>query len=170
MVEGLAINSRQGGLTLVELLVVLVILGLASGAALMNAPPARPPARVAAEAFAAKFAAINDLAIASGRPVRLVADSAGYQFEIRRNGEWQASDDERFDRTVFGEGLTATIAVDAAAFANEPQAATRKSDEPVAVALDPFGAAAPFSIEFAHRRGAWRVDIGAAGEAEIVAP
>jgi general secretion pathway protein H len=170
LVEGLAINSRQSGLTLVELLVVLVILGFASGAALMNAPPARPPARVAAETFQAKFAALSDLAVASGRPVRLVADAAGYQFETRRDGEWRSSEDPRFDRTAFGEGLTATVTIDAAAFANEPLSANRKADEPVAIAIDPLGAAAPFSIEFAHRRGVWRVEIGADGEARIVAP
>lgn len=169
MVERLAIRRRQRGLTLVELLVVLVILGLASGAALMNAPPARPPSRVAAEAFAAKFAAIGDLAVASGRPVRLMVDPAGYQFEVRSGGEWRASDDVRFDRTIFGEGLTATVEVDAAAFANEPAAAKRKADEPIAIALDPFGAAASFSIEFAHRRAVWRVDVGADGEASLVA-
>lgn len=169
MVEGRAIRLRQRGLTLVELLVVLVILGLASGAALMNAPPARPPARVAAEAFAAKLAAVGDLAVASGRPVRLMLDPAGYQFEFRVDGAWRASDDARFDRTIFGEGLTATIEIDAAAFANEPEAAKRKADEPVAIALDPLGAAAPFSVEFAHRRGVVRIDVGADGEANLVA-
>jgi general secretion pathway protein H len=169
LVERHAIKARQRGLTLVELLVVLVILGLASGAALMNAPPARPPARVAAESFAAKYSAISDLAVASGKPVRLVVDTASYQFEVRRDGEWQASDDARFDRTVFGEGLTVTVEVDAAAFANEPEASKRKADEPVAIALDPLGAEAPFSIEFAHRRGVWRVDVGADGEARLVA-
>ena len=74
-------RARQRGLTLVELLVVIVILALASSVVLLTAPPSRPEVRDEAERFAARMQLALDHAITSTAPVRVKIDPSGYVFE-----------------------------------------------------------------------------------------
>jgi len=145
---------------------VIAIIAFASSAVLLNAPPARAPARVAAESFAAKLVAAADLSIASGRRALLVIDPDGYRIDQRRDGAWAAADDPRFAQTALGSGVTAVVAVDAAAYANEPPPPA-KAREPKRIPIDPLGAQVPFVAEFSHRSGSWTVSVDAAGEVRV---
>ncbi|WP_265528076.1 GspH/FimT family protein [Sphingomicrobium marinum] len=78
----------RNGFTLVELLVVLVILGLAAGAVALTLPTGDDRVRGEATAFAGKVAALRDRAILEGRPAGLWVQPSGYGFEVREEGAW----------------------------------------------------------------------------------
>ncbi|CAM3226644.1 hypothetical protein SPAN111604_11565 [Sphingomonas antarctica] len=83
-------SSRRSetGFTLIELMVVLVIVALASAAVVTALPSGAAGLRQEATAFAARAVAARNAAIVSGRPARVTADGAGYRVEERRGGRW----------------------------------------------------------------------------------
>ena len=81
--------ADAAGFTLVELMVVLVIIGLASAAVVLALPGTNASLAGEAERFAARAKAARDAAIVEGRPIRLAVDGAGYRVEHRRGGEWR---------------------------------------------------------------------------------
>ena len=85
----------QQGFTLVELMVVIVIIGLAASVVVLAMPD--PGGGVAAEAerFAARAKAARDMAIVEARPAMLSVDGAGYQVSRRLRGEWRPG--ERYE-------------------------------------------------------------------------
>ena len=100
-------RSAEHGFTLVELMVVIVIIGLAASVVVLAMPD--PGGGVAAEAerFAARAKAARDLAIVEARPAMLNVDAAGYQVSRRVRGEWRPG--ERYDwqaGTVAAGGAT----------------------------------------------------------------
>lgn len=84
-------KPRDEGFTLVELMVVLVIIGLASAAVAMAIPDPRGRVRDEAERFAARAAAVRDDAIVQARTMRLRIDSSGYATERFAHGRWQGA-------------------------------------------------------------------------------
>jgi general secretion pathway protein H len=88
---GLPPDTRGArGFTLVELMVVIVIIGLMSGAVMLTM--ADPGGRIIGDVdrFAGRVRAARDSAIITGRPVALWVSSTAYGFERRAQGEWQA--------------------------------------------------------------------------------
>ncbi|MGE0775178.1 MAG: GspH/FimT family pseudopilin [Sphingomonadaceae bacterium] len=105
-------NSRiatPNGFTLVELLVVLVVIGLASAAVMLTLPDDRGGLRVEAERLAARVHAARDEAIVQARPVALIIDSSGYGFERYRRGEWRPITEPPFDRREWPENMLVRI-------------------------------------------------------------
>jgi len=81
-------RRRAAGFTLVELMVVLVILGLASAAVVLAIPDRGGSLQAEAERFAARAKAARDSAIVESRPVALLIDGGGYAVARRTGGEW----------------------------------------------------------------------------------
>ncbi len=79
---------RQGGVTLVEVLLALAIVGLAASVVVLNAPASDRQVRREAERFAARLAAAQDEALLSGRPVGLDPVAGGYRFLRYADDEW----------------------------------------------------------------------------------
>ena len=105
-------NSRvasPNGFTLVELLVVLVVIGLASAAVMLTLPDDRGGLRVEAERLAARVHAARDEAIVQAKPVALIIDSSGYGFERYRRGEWRPITEPPFDRREWPENMLVRI-------------------------------------------------------------
>ncbi len=87
--------EKQSGFTLVELLVVLVIIGLAAAAVVLAIPDPEGSLQTEAERFAARAKAARDLAIVESRPALLRIDAEGYSVARRSDGAWQEA--ERYD-------------------------------------------------------------------------
>lgn len=75
-----AVRDGQAGLTLIEVLAVLAVIGVASGAAMMNLGDRGSIAQSEAVRLARHLSLGVDEALISGRPLVLQWDAAGYRF------------------------------------------------------------------------------------------
>lgn len=137
----------QAGLTLIETLIVIVVIGIATGAAMMGLNGAGRGDRAQAEALrlARHLSLAVDEALVSGMPLQLLWDEGGYAFV-----QWQGDDAEwqpaavpllavRHDlrnplrMTVSGNGDAVMIAA---------------SGSGPARAFDFYGSGSPWRVEF----------------------
>lgn len=100
-------RSGQQGFTLVELMVVLVIIGLMSGAVLLTMSDPRGRLSDDADRFAGRVRAAHDHAIVTARPVALWVSTTGYGFEERRDGQWNAMAEKPLASTDWANGVSA---------------------------------------------------------------
>ncbi len=78
----------QQGFTLVELMVVVAILGVATAAVALNMRDPAGAVRNEAEAFAARTSAVRDAAIIEGRDMAVSISPQSYRFERQLDGRW----------------------------------------------------------------------------------
>lgn len=97
------------GFTLVELLVVLAIIGLASGVVVMTMPDPRGDIVVDAERFAARAKAAQDAAVLDARPMALWVTGSGYGFERRERAGWRPLADRPFEERPWSKGARALV-------------------------------------------------------------
>lgn len=74
-------TGAEGGFTLVELLVVVAIIGLAGAAVVLAMPDPRGDLRQGAERFAARVSAARDRAVIEARDRVVWVSPSGYRFE-----------------------------------------------------------------------------------------
>lgn len=168
-------RGGERGLTLVELLVVMVILGLASSLVLLNAPPSRAVVERDALRFASSVRTALDEMVMTGVTYRLVVDATGYGFERYAGGAWITDGiDRAFQRTEFDNGVTATVEIEDAALANvralgDDEPNEQDDDEPRIIRLDPIGPPAAFTLRLLSPQGAYRVTLGPDGAMTVKA-
>jgi general secretion pathway protein H len=145
-------RPSRAGFTLVELLVVVVILGLAGAAVVLTLPDRRPSLAREGERLAAALVRARDEAVLSNRAAIVRLDSRGYSIESQdpreperrsRNEAWTAG-----DRVL----ITTADGVDAAS---------------AAVILDPTGVADPAIIRIMREGDQATVRVDQAGEVTI---
>ncbi|GAB4531368.1 MAG: hypothetical protein Kow00133_19990 [Amphiplicatus sp.] len=162
-------RKTQNGLTLLELLVVLAILALATSVVVLNAAPAAGGARAEAERFAARLDAAMDASLATGAPLRLAATSAGYRFERYAEGGWTAQEGEGpTGPRALPREIALAIETQDAAFANAAPDEAGETETPRYLTLDPAGVGDAFAVVFSDGEQSWRVEIDHAGAIKVM--
>lgn len=99
---------RDGGFTLIELMVVVTIIGLASAAAVLAMPDPRGRLMDEAARFATRTRAAHDAAIIEARSTSLWVTPSGYGFDQWRGGRWSPIAEKPLRVERWNEGTAAT--------------------------------------------------------------
>lgn len=145
-------HPGERGFTLIELMVVITIIGLAAAAVVLAIPDPRGRLVDEADRFAARTQAARDFAIVEGRPVAVRVTARGYAFDRRESGQWLPVDAKGFRSQPWSDGTAALVGrggTERVAFD-----ATGQPDEPAVVVLQRSGRQ-------------MRVSIGANGEVRV---
>jgi len=137
-------RPRRQGFTLVELMVVLVIIGLAATAVVLAMPEPGGSLAGEAERFAARAKAARDTAILESRAVAVQIGRGGYEVARRRAGAWQT--EARYD---WAERTAPDLAGGA----------------PASIRFDSTGSAAPARVVL--RRGGDQAVIDVTGDGDV---
>jgi len=149
--------APDAGVTLVEALTALMIVGLMAGAVILMAPGAGRTTRIEAERLAARAALASEESIIANRPVSLVVTDNGYGFERLEDNGWFPA--EQRSPLAF-RPWPANIDVRVEQRAGE-------ADDPRVVRFDATGGASPARLVLSGAGVRWRVDIDAQGRAYV---
>lgn len=103
-------RRRNAGFTLIELMIVVTIVALASAAVVLALPDPRGRLIDEAERFAARTRAAHDSAIVEGRSVSVWISAEGYGFDKRFAGTWQPISDKPLRVARWGRDIRPAIA------------------------------------------------------------
>ncbi len=143
-------GPNKEGFTLVELLMVVAIIGLAAGAVVLSVPDPRPSVAEDAERFAARLSRAREEAVLSNRPVAVEATPAGYAFSVFDGARWSALDEGPFGPETWTAGTTV-----------DP------SNPPVRIVFDPTGVADPAALTLTRDRQSRTIAVDGAGEVRL---
>jgi general secretion pathway protein H len=99
--------GEESGMTLVEMLVVLAIIGVAASATVLGIGAATREASVQAEArrLASRLQLAADETMINDRPLAFAWDKSGYAFVAWDGGGWRAGEGEAFERHGLPDGM-----------------------------------------------------------------
>jgi general secretion pathway protein H len=148
---------RDSGVSLVEAMATLLIIGLAVSAVMLTASPQERETRALAERLAAHLTLASEESILTNRPVALLVTPEGYGFARLEEGGWR--------RIESGSALTFRAwpdGVDCRIEARETQ-----SDDGRVVRFDALGGATPARIMLSRGGVRWSVAVDGKGESHV---
>ena len=140
-------RKDRPGVTLVELMMTLVVIGLAAGAVVLSMPDPRPAVGETAERFAARLVRAREEAILTNRIVAVSTDADGYDFAGFDGADWTPLTGP-FTRQSWDDGV----------------AAPRR---PVRIVFDATGGAEPAEVSLSRDGRTIAIQVDAAGEVTI---
>ena len=143
---------RAHGFTLVELMVVLAVIGLAGAAVALTLPPADDVLLEEADALAARLAHARDEAILGMRTVEVAVGPRGYGFSRRRFDGWEPLGGRAFASVDWTPGTQPRL----------PPGEAR-----MAFRFDPTGAAEPGSLVLLREGRRMQVTVDSGGEVTV---
>ncbi len=138
-------TDREHGFTLVELMVVLVLIGLAASVVMLAARGDDAAAGDEAARLALRIAGARDRAIVDGRSTRVEFVADGYRFAQRGGGEWVPVADRGLRATTLPSAVTlgasrALLGFDSGGLPDAPVDVVLRADEArVTVRVDAAG-------------------------------
>lgn len=146
-----ATRPSEAGFTLIELMVVITIIGLASAAVVLAMPDPRGRLIDDADRFAARVRVAHDSAILNARPTSVWVAPAGYGFDMHAADGWRPIAEQGLRVAQWQEGVRPMIG------------ATR-----VRVTFDPTGLAdQPLDLRLTRGSASAIVHIAANGEVRV---
>jgi general secretion pathway protein H len=144
--------KSESGFTLIEMLVVLAILGIAAGAVLLTAPDSRRSLIWEAERFAAGLVRAKEEAVLTNRTIDVRISRDGYAFGATSRGLRRPLEQRPFASVAWNEDTTAIVA---------------ESDQRSRIAFDSTGMATPAAVDLYRSDGHVRVIVDIAGSVKI---
>ncbi|WP_201154102.1 type II secretion system minor pseudopilin GspH [Rhodothalassium salexigens] len=149
---GGARRDHAAGFSLVEFMIVLVILGLVSGAVALTLPPGRASLADEAGRLVARLSRAGDEAVISGAALGVRVDAHGYGFWRRRQGQWLAFTGEGlFAPQAWHAGTQADLVEAGGWFALDIVADADPRATPPAIRFYPDGTATAFTLRLSRR-------------------
>lgn len=148
---------KDAGVSLVEALMALLIVGLLAGAIALAAPAPDARARAAAETFAARLMLAGDESVLRNRTIAMAISAEGYSFMALEPQGWQSfTPPELLAFRGWPTGVEAQIVAPAT-----------REDAQMAARFDPMGAATPLTVRIEGGGGGYLVSLDAAGDANV---
>jgi type II secretion system protein H len=147
---------RDAGVSLVEAMVALLIIGLMVSAVMLMAPPQDRETRALAERMAAHLTLASEESILTNRPVALLVTREGYGFARLEETGWR--------RIETGSPLTFRVWPEGVAYTLDGDA-SGQGDR--VVRFDALGGATPARIVLTRGGAHWSVAVDAEGEAHV---
>jgi general secretion pathway protein H len=144
----------ESGFTLIEMLVVLTILGIAAGAILLTAPDSRRTLVEEAERFAAALVHAKEEAVLTNRIIDVQITPEGYAFGAISRGLHRTLDQRPFGSVAWSEDTTAVVS----------------GEQRSRITFDSTGIAAPAAVDLFRSDGHVRVQVDLAGSVRVDVP
>lgn len=148
-------RRRRAGFTLVELLIVAVILGLAATAVVVTLPDPRPSVAAEATRFAAVLSRAREEAVLTNRAFEVRVEPSGYAFRTRDWAAWRPVEARPFDPRTWEEATTVAVLTGAGETSRG------------AVVFDPTGVGEPVTVVLRRDRASARVRVAPTGEVSV---
>lgn len=154
---GMVLRSRKGaraarGFSLLELMLVVGIIGMAATAVLLTLPDADAALHRQADAFGTHLRRAQEHAILGGRAVRVAVEPGGYRFARLDHGQWLPLVDGPFSTRPWTDGVVPLIA---------------RGNEQVGFSFDPTGMAEPQSLQLDNGRQRVAIRVARSGKVDI---
>ena len=101
----MVLSGRDAGFSLVELMVVLAIAGLAASSVVLSFSRGEGLARAEGQRLAARLGAARDAAVIGGQPMAVDVDPLGYAFSRRAGGVWATPGEASLQARAWPAGL-----------------------------------------------------------------